>query len=69
MLLDVAPGPVRMGIVVVVVLFVIAFVVLLLGALVFFLWYRKRGMRNVEMIQPESFASVDRVQPSTPNQP
>ena len=53
-LLDVAPDPVSMGIVLAVILFVVALVVLLIGALVFFLWYRKRSRRSSEMIRPES---------------
>ena len=61
-LLDLAPDPVSTGIVVAVILFVIALVLLLAGALVFFLWYRKRSRRNSEMIRPNT-------QPNNPNQP
>lgn len=45
-LLDVAPDPVGIGVAAVVILFVVGFVVLLLVALVLFLWLRKRGMRH-----------------------
>lgn len=45
-LLDVAPDPVGIGLAAVVILVVVGFVVLLLGALVLFLWLRKRGMRH-----------------------
>jgi hypothetical protein len=45
-LIDAAPDPVGIGIVAIVALSVIGFVILLLGALVFFLWYRKRSMRS-----------------------
>ena len=53
-LIDIAPDPVTtgVGIAVAVILFVIAAVVLFAGALVFFLWYRKRSLRNREMVRP-----------------
>ena len=56
--IDVAPDPVRVGIgvVAVVVLFVIGFVMLLLGALVLFLWLRKRRLRNQELAHPADSA-------------
>jgi hypothetical protein len=71
MLLDVAPEPVTAGIFIAVILLVIAFVVLLLGGLVAFLWYRKRSMRGVEMTFPENvpLAGATPSQPSNPNQP
>jgi hypothetical protein len=50
---DVAPDPVGMGIVAVVILLVIGFVVLLAAALVIFLWYRKRSMRHLEIGRPD----------------
>ena len=53
-IIDVAPDPVSSGVALAVVLFVIAFVILLFvaAALVLFLWYRKRSMRHKEMIRP-----------------
>ena len=62
LLLDLGPDPVGLGIAAVVILFVIGFVLLLAGGLVFFLWYRKRCQRQAEMIRPET-------QPNNPNQP
>jgi len=55
-LFDVAPDPVRSGVALGVVLVVIAFVILLVGAaaLVFFLWLRKRSMRRLEIGIPEN---------------
>jgi hypothetical protein len=50
-LLDLAPEPVSIGVALAVVLFVIAVVILLTGALVFFLWYRKRSLRHQEMVR------------------
>jgi hypothetical protein len=52
--IDVAPDPVGMGVVAVVVLFVICFVFLLAAALVVFLWFRKRSMRHLEIGRPEN---------------
>ena len=54
-LLDVAPDPVAIGVVAVVVLAVIAVVVLLAAGLVVFLWYRKRSKRHLELarLEPE----------------
>jgi len=58
--MDAAPDPVTLGIAAVVILIVIGVVGLLVGALVFFLWYRKRGLRHVELIT---------TQRTNPNQP
>lgn len=71
MLLDAAPESVTIGILVAVILFVIGFVGLVLGGLVFFLWYRKRSQRGEEMIFPEDLpaAGAESIQPSNPNQP
>ena len=52
--LDVAPDPVGIGVVAVVVLFVIGFVVMLAMGLVVFLWLRKRSMRHQEINFPEN---------------
>ena len=51
-LIDVAPDPVQaagVGVVLLIIIFVIAAVVFISGGLVFFLWYRKRSMRHLEM--------------------
>ena len=71
MLLDVAPAPVTIGILVAVILLVIGFVVLLCVGLVFFLWYRKRSKRGEEMIFPDKLAAAgaEAIQPNNPNQP
>jgi hypothetical protein len=63
-LLDIAPDPVGMGVVLAVILFVCAAVIVLAGALVLFLWYRKRSLRHTEMIRPRS-----ELQANSPNQP
>ena len=70
-LFDVAPGPVRGGIALALVLLVIAFVILLAGAaaLVSLLWYRKRSLRPREMIRPEHSPTTGPVQVNSPNQP
>ena len=72
--LDVRPdpvGPVGVGIVAVALLMVIGFVILAAAALVFFLWYRKRKLRTVEMIRPDtaSVLAAAPAQPNNPNQP
>ena len=71
MLLDIAPDPAGVGPVLAVVLLVISLIALLAAGLVLFLWYRKRSMRGVVMVNPETFsvAVADRLQPSNPNQP
>ncbi len=72
-LLDVRPdpvGPVGVGIVAVVLLMVIGFIILAAAGLVFFLWYRKRQMRTVEMIRPDHAPIMaGAAQPNNPNQP
>jgi hypothetical protein len=72
--LDVRPdpvGPVGVGIVAVVLLMVIGLVILAAAGLVFFLWYRKRKLRTVEMIHPDTAAimAAAPAQPNNPNQP
>jgi hypothetical protein len=66
-LMDVAPDPVTIGVGLAVVIFVIAAVVVLAGALVFFLWYRKRRLRHREMIR--NSPHLDPLQANQPNQP
>ena len=70
-MIDVAPDPVTTGagIVVALVLFVIAAVILLSGALGLLLWYRKRRLRHREMIRPDAAPRLDPVQVNQPNQP
>lgn len=52
-LLDAAPNPGSMGVVLAVVLLVMGLIVLLAVGLVLFLWYRKRSLRGVEMIRSD----------------
>ena len=59
-LIDVAPHPIGMGIVAVVVLMVVGFIILLVAALVLFLWLRKRSMGQKEMIRPDDVATESR---------
>ena len=70
--LDIRPdpvGPVGVGIVAVVLLMVIGFVILAATGLVFFLWYRKRNMRAVEMIRADAAPVLTAAaQPNNPNQ-
>ena len=68
-LLDVAPDPVSIGVVLAVLFYILGLIGLLAVALVVFLWYRKRDMRTVEMSRPASLPSNADVQPSNPNQP
>lgn len=83
-LLDIAPEPAGIGALVTVVFLVIGFILLLAAGLVVYLWYRKRGMRSMEMIRPHTLpasgwsqgsgptvregASVSPAQPNSPNQ-
>ena len=67
LLIDAAPDPVSVGVMLAVVLFIIAAVILIAGALVFFLWYRKRRMRHVEMIRSAGALSTEAAQSN--NQP
>lgn len=84
-LLDLLPGPDGIGTLVAVVFLVIGFILLLAAGLVVYLWYRKRGMRGIEMIRPDTLpvsawprgsgptvregVSASPVQPNHPNQP
>lgn len=71
LMIDIAPGPPRLGVAVGAILFVIASLGLITGALVFLLWYRKRNMRHNEIIDRRglSVAPADGIQSSNPNQP
>ena len=66
-LFDVAPGPVGIRALLAVVLLVLGLIVLLAVGLVLFLWYRKRSLRGVEMIRPDTLPT-QHAQPSNPNQ-
>ena len=84
-LLDIPPEPAAIGALVAVVFLVISFILLVAAGLVVYLWYRKRGMRGMEMIRPETTpasgwprgssptvregASVTPAQIQNPNQP
>lgn len=67
-LLDVAPDPLGVGALFVVLLLIIGVILLLAAGLVVFLWYRKRSLRGVEMIRPAALPT-GHAQPSKPNQP
>jgi hypothetical protein len=70
-LLDVAPDPVGVGSLAAVVLLVIALIALIAGGLALFLWYRKRTMRGMIMVQhkPLPAPGGSQAQLSNPNQP
>ena len=84
-LLDIPPEPAGIGALVAVVFLVIGFILLLAAGLVVYLWYRKRGMRGIEMIRPDTLpasgwprgsgptvregVSASPAQPNSPNQP
>ena len=71
--LDVRPdpvGPAGVGIVAVVLLIVIGLVILAAAGLGFFLWYRKRKLRTVEMVRADAAPVLAAAaQPNNPNQP
>ena len=67
-LIDIPPDPAGMGVLPAVVLLVLCFILLLAAGLVVFLWYRKRSLRNVAMIRPDTSPN-GLAQPSKPNQP
>ena len=52
--LDIPPEPAGIGAFLAVVFLVISFILLLVAGLVVYLWYRKRVMRGIEMIRPET---------------
>ena len=53
-LLDILPEPDGIGALVAVVFLVIGIILLLAAGLVVYLWYRKRGMRGIEMIRRDT---------------
>lgn len=64
-LFDVAPDPAGIGLLAAMVILVVGIIALLAAGLVVYLWYRKRSLRGVEMIRPDT---VTTAQPSNPNQ-
>ena len=68
-LIDAAPDPVSIGIVLAVLLFIIAAVILMAVGLILFLWYRKRSLRAQEMIRPDDSRALHSIQLNNPNQP
>ena len=68
-ILDAAANPVSIGIVIAVVVFIIIAVIVMAGALVLFLWYRKRSRRAQNIIRPDDSATVNSIQLNNPNQP
>jgi hypothetical protein len=60
---------VSMGIEAIIGLCVMGVVLLLLGALVFWLWYRKRSRSAREMIRPDDSPTLNPNQLNNPNQP
>ena len=68
LLFDIAPGPEGTSVLLAVVLLGMGFVVLFAGGLVVFLWYRKRSLRGVEMIRPNTLPTGRHAHPSNPNQ-
>lgn len=84
-LLDIPPEPAGIGALAAIFLLVIGFILLMAAGLVVYLWYRKRSMRGIEMIRPDTMpapgwpsgisptvsegGSASPAQPNTPNQP
>ncbi len=68
-ILDIPPEPAGIGAFLAVVFLVIGFILLLVAGLVVYLWYRKRTLRGIEMIRPDTSPTGPRVQPDNPNQP
>ena len=64
---DVAPDPVGTGVLIAIVMLVISVLIILsASALALFLWYRKRSLRTVEMIRPDTLPA-EQAQPGGPN--
>ena len=84
-LFDIPPAPAGIGALVAVVFLVTGFILLIAAGLVVYLWYRKRSMRGIEMIRPDTLpasgwppgtsptvregVSASPAQPNSPNQP
>jgi flagellar basal body-associated protein FliL len=68
-LLDIPREPAAKGALLAVVLGVLGFILLIAAGLVVFLWYRKRSLRGVEMVRPDSPPAAPHRQPNSPNQP
>ena len=70
-LIDVAPDPVTtgVGVAVAVVMLVVVAVFVIAAGLVFFLWYRKRRLRQREMVRPDGSPNFASAQVNQPNQP
>jgi hypothetical protein len=68
-LLDIPPEPTGIGAFLAVVFLVIGFILLLTAGLVAYLWFRKRSLRGIEMIRPETLPTSAPDQPNNPNQP
>lgn len=84
-LLDIPPTPAGIAALAAIVLLVLGFILLIAAGLVVYLWYRKRSMRGIEMIRPDTLAasgwprgssptvregvSASPTQPNSPNQP
>ena len=84
-LLDIPPEPAGIGAFLAVVFLVIGFILLLTAGLVVYLWFRKRSLRGIEMIRPDTLpasgwprgssptvregVSGSPTQPNSPNQP
>jgi hypothetical protein len=67
--LDIPPEPAGIGAFLAVVFLVIGFILLLVAGLVVYLWYRKRSLRGIEMIRPDTLPTASPAQPNNPNQP
>lgn len=68
--IDIPPRPVGDGsIVAVAVIVVTGLLILLSGALVLFLWLRKRRMSTIEMIRPDESPAPAPAQANHPNHP
>ena len=67
--IDAAPDPVGIGVMLAVLLFVIAAVILMAVGLILILWYRKRSLRAQDMIRADDFGALHSIQLNNPNQP
>ncbi len=67
--LDIPPKPAGIGALPAVILLVMGFIFLLATGLVVYLWYRKRSLRGIEMIRPDTTPTGLSAQLNNPNQP